>query len=203
MIKTIIFDIGGVIVTSYTNELLTYVSEKTGLEKEDILRLIEENESDLESGKINHVDFWKLIFKDKNLNLSDEILAKLFTEPYERTVKKGYPEMIELVKKLKKNYIVGCVSNSIEPHSNYNRERGLYDLFDPCILSNEVGIAKPDKKIFLIYLEKAGCEAEEAIFIDDAQKNCAGAADAGIFPIFFENREQLEKDLIAKGVKIE
>ena len=42
---------------------------------------------------------------------------------------------------------------------------------------------KPDRRMFLDALEKAGVSGEEAVFIDDNPANLDGAAALGIFPI--------------------
>ena len=47
-------------------------------------------------------------------------------------------------------------------------------------LSHEVGVLKPDARIFNTALERAGVEAERALFVDDQAANVAGARELGI-----------------------
>jgi HAD superfamily hydrolase (TIGR01509 family) len=58
--------------------------------------------------------------------------------------------------------------------------------FDAIVTSIEVGYCKPDARPFEVALERAGVEAEDAIHIgDDASDDVAGAAAAGIHPVWF------------------
>jgi putative hydrolase of the HAD superfamily len=58
---------------------------------------------------------------------------------------------------------------------------GLADEADAVILSFEVGVAKPDRGIYLAALEAlGGVEPAEAVFVDDQARYCDGARDLGI-----------------------
>ncbi|MBR5961019.1 MAG: HAD-IA family hydrolase, partial [Clostridia bacterium] len=49
--------------------------------------------------------------------------------------------------------------------------------------SCELGVFKPDRRMYLDALAKAGVPAEETVFIDDSVINLDGAAELGITPI--------------------
>jgi putative hydrolase of the HAD superfamily len=57
---------------------------------------------------------------------------------------------------------------------------GLVDAFDEVILSFEVGFAKPDPAIYREALRRVDVEPDRAIFVDDQQEYCDGAASIGI-----------------------
>jgi HAD superfamily hydrolase (TIGR01509 family) len=57
---------------------------------------------------------------------------------------------------------------------------GLVDAFDEVILSFEVGLAKPDPAIYREALRRVDVEPNRAVFVDDQQKYCDGAASIGI-----------------------
>ncbi|MFC1701062.1 HAD family hydrolase [Patescibacteria group bacterium] len=201
-IKTIIFDLGGVIINSFGKELIDYVSKELIIEQSELRDLMDKYEPDLQIGKITHVEFWEDILKEKRLSASKEILSKLWLIPYRKYAHINQ-KMINLVNKLKNDdYIVGIISNAQEPHNSYNRERGLFKYFNICILSSEVGIRKPDMEIFKLYLEKAECKPEEAIFIDDEEKLLINANKLGIHTIHFQNIEQLKKELISLDILV-
>ncbi|PIR04638.1 MAG: hypothetical protein COV57_03370 [Candidatus Liptonbacteria bacterium CG11_big_fil_rev_8_21_14_0_20_35_14] len=67
--------------------------------------------------------------------------------------------------------------------------------FDEVIISAEVGINKPDPKIYSLALDKIKSNPEESIFIDDLEKNLEPAKKLGIATILYENPKQLEKNL--------
>ena len=59
-------------------------------------------------------------------------------------------------------------------------------LFEKCIFSAEHGTVKPERRIFEILLDNCGILPEETVFIDDSEKNLAGAEAIGIKGILFK-----------------
>ncbi len=93
-----------------------------------------------------------------------------------------------LLSGLRDVFRIGAVTNGI---SDVQRSRIGYspfaDLFDPLVISDEVGAAKPDPAIFEIFLEKAGIENRSEILMigDSLTSDIAGAAAAGIPSCWF------------------
>jgi epoxide hydrolase-like predicted phosphatase len=54
------------------------------------------------------------------------------------------------------------------------------ELFDGVVISGEVGLRKPERRIFLLAAESVGLEPEECVFIDDVQENVTAASAAGL-----------------------
>ncbi|TDB95318.1 HAD family phosphatase [Actinomadura sp. 7K534] len=54
------------------------------------------------------------------------------------------------------------------------------DLFDAVVISSEVGMRKPDERIFRHALEMLGAEPAECVFIDDIEHNIRAAERLGI-----------------------
>jgi len=67
------------------------------------------------------------------------------------------------------------------------------------IISAEVGVAKPEAKIYHIALEQLQVQADEAVFVDDVIENIEACEELGMEGILFENSEsaiQQLKDLL-------
>ncbi len=73
-------------------------------------------------------------------------------------------EMINLIKKLSKKYTLAILSNSDSLNSRNYATKGWYSYFDHLILSHELGILKPNKKIYQIALKKINRPTKECIF---------------------------------------
>jgi epoxide hydrolase-like predicted phosphatase len=56
----------------------------------------------------------------------------------------------------------------------------LDELFDDVVDSSQVGLRKPDERIFALSLERLGATPATTAFIDDAEGNVAGARRAGL-----------------------
>lgn len=109
-----------------------------------------------------------------------------------------------LVAGIRKNYRTALLSNTNPIHYSMIYERyPILQHFDAYVLSHEVGAMKPLPKIYAAAIEAARCRPEECFFTDDIADYVEGAKRAGIDAVQFENREQLERELRARGVRWE
>jgi HAD superfamily hydrolase (TIGR01509 family) len=103
-------------------------------------------------------------------------------------------EVISYIEELKEKYLIALLSNAESDYlRNILSEHELDSLFDLVLISSEVGMAKPDKEMFELALDKLGVTAGETIFIDDQQKNIDAAEKIGIRSIRFEDVDTLRK----------
>jgi epoxide hydrolase-like predicted phosphatase len=98
---------------------------------------------------------------------------------------------------LKPKYKIGLLSNAGD---NWLKE--LFDekdikLFDDIVLSYELGVIKPDPKIYEIAADRLDAKPEECVFIDDNQRHCNGGARVGMKTVCYANFEQAKKELKA------
>lgn len=100
------------------------------------------------------------------------ILSRMFAEM------RPAAEMFELVEDLRAVGVpVGLLSNSWG--NTYPRER-IDALFDPVVVSGEVGLRKPRPEIYEHALRLLDRPAERVLFIDDAEPNVLGAQAVGL-----------------------
>ncbi len=104
-------------------------------------------------------------------------------------------ELFDLLPKLQSRYIVSLVTDVPALHAEINRAKGLYVPFNPCILSREVGLVKPQPEIYELALQELKLPAVECAFIDDKPANIEAANKFGFQTILFENNQQLLKAL--------
>ena len=74
------------------------------------------------------------------------------------------------------------------------------ELFDHVVVSGEIGLIKPDPRVFAYAIERCRLDPERTIFIDDSPLNVAGARFAGLRALPFTSPEALRCDLAALGV---
>jgi 2-haloacid dehalogenase len=108
---------------------------------------------------------------------------------------------VEIIKELKQaGYPLYALSNwSVTKFADIRASHDFLKLFEIIVLSGEEKIAKPDARLYQILLERAGRQAGECIFIDDVEKNLAGARVLGFGTIRFESPEQLRAELVDQG----
>lgn len=91
------------------------------------------------------------------------------------------PEMSALVRRAHALGIrTALLSNSWG--NDYPRD-GWEDMFDVVVISGEVGMRKPEHRIFHHTLERVGLAAQECVFVDDVPTNVAAAVQVGMVGI--------------------
>ncbi|MDO4706825.1 MAG: YjjG family noncanonical pyrimidine nucleotidase [Porphyromonadaceae bacterium] len=97
------------------------------------------------------------------------------------------PHALETLRYLKGRYRICILSNGFASVQYDKLERsGLMPYVDAVVLSDEVGVHKPDPEIFRIALERMGCVAEESLMIGDSYvSDIVGASGSGIRSIWY------------------
>lgn len=195
-IKAIIFDYGGVLSKEVSFRPFSKAyALKFGVNPKEFHKIIKDNWIPALVDKISSKLFWQ--------NLSD------FLKTDNKTLRKdcmGFfgvrPEVLELIKKLKKNYKLGLLSNQIEDWlEEVIKEKKLNKVFDEIVTSYKSKIAKPDISIFKEIIKKLDTKATECIYIDDIEENISKAKELGMRPILFKNYKQLKEELKKLRVK--
>ncbi|HFU4495025.1 HAD family hydrolase [Streptococcus parasuis] len=96
------------------------------------------------------------------------------TEPRPLWTNEGlslYPETIDALEKLSQNYQLGIIANQSATVRALLEEWGVESYFQLIILSEEVGLSKPDSTIFKLALQKANTTAIRIIYVGDRYDN--------------------------------
>jgi len=199
-IKAVVFDWGGVLMEEPTERILAYLAKKFDVDLESLRKRLEPHLDRMQSGDGVEDRVWRMIGRKLNYEVSE--LKAIWLEALEKTYL-PYPEVIDLVKKLRGDYKTGLLSNLEDAGVKVIKKQGLEKNFDEIVYSCKVGFIKPDEKIYQIMLKKLGVKAEETVFIDDKEINIDGAKKAGMKGIVFLNYQKLVQDLKLLGVKTE
>lgn len=114
-------------------------------------------------------------------------------------------ENIELIQRLRPPYKTSVLSNA--DHTLMHRLCNVHkidSLFDDIICSADVGMAKPDRRIYALAAERLGLPVHDCVFIDDSERNVEAARDAGMSAIHFriERGHSLAEQLAELGVTV-
>jgi epoxide hydrolase-like predicted phosphatase len=77
----------------------------------------------------------------------------------------------------------------------YQARYGFDDLVDVIIYSCEVGLAKPDPRIYQLLCDRLAVAPSELVFLDDRPENVHGARELGLHAVLHENTAQSIKAL--------
>ena len=120
---------------------------------------------------------------------SDPDLGVAMWEAYyrERTSRHNMiPGAVDVLKQLRERFRIIMLTNGVP---GVQREKinkaGIEGLFDAIVISGEVGIGKPDPRIFERALSLAGASRNEALMVGDSPKrDIQGAVNAGIATVY-------------------
>lgn len=107
-------------------------------------------------------------------------------------------EAVEWVRELKLSgrYKIGLLSNVGHGWlDDFLTETEQVDLFDQVILSSDVGLIKPDIRLFEIAAGRLGVEPFECVMVDDLLTNIEGAEVADMQGIVFASTKQARMEL--------
>jgi putative hydrolase of the HAD superfamily len=112
-------------------------------------------------------------------------------------------DVLELVRRLRERYGVGLLSNATDRLGSELRDYHKIDgLFRVIINSSQVGVAKPDPRIYQLAAERMGVPPEGCVHIDDLEHNVEGARQAGFYGIHHRgDYPALERELRSLGVE--
>ncbi len=197
-IKAVILDWGGVLIEDPADGLMKYCAEALDVSPEQYTRVHSTMAAPFQEGRITERTLWECVCARLDRPVPR---GSLWGEAF-RMIYKPRPEMFDLVAGLRnKGYRTALLSNTEPPCVDYYKELG-YDLFDVPVFSCSEGVAKPDRRIYDLTLERLGIGGPQAVFIDDRSAFIEGAGKAGLHALLFRGIGPLESDLSELGIRL-
>jgi 2-haloacid dehalogenase len=109
---------------------------------------------------------------------------------------------VEILRELKDGGVRLYALTNMETHT-YPVRRERFEFlrwFEGTVVSSDVGIVKPDPRIFLLLLERYGLQAASTLLIDDSARNVEAARALGMPTVRFQSPEELRRELEEAGV---
>lgn len=195
-IRAVVFDIGGVLEITPRTGWEQRWEERLGLGPGGLVQQLGNVWRDGDVGRISEEEMETRTAEILGLDRAqlDEFLKDLWDE-YCGTLN---TELVEYFASLRPRYITGIISNSFVGARRVEYERYSFgDMCDHIVYSHEVGIKKPDPRIYLLACERLGVQPQEMIFLDDVDAAVVAARELGINAILFRNTSQAIADIEA------
>lgn len=184
-IKNVVFDLGGVIVELDTQRPIDRFKEVGVMDAEQLLDPYEQKGLflEFENGTVDLNTFQKKLSEHSGKELSlDDIhygwLGFMLDVPQEK---------LDYIGELRKKYKVYILSNTNPIIMRWAKSgvfcpsgRPLTDYVDKIYASFEIGLTKPDSRIFEYMLADGNMLPSETLFVDDSQKNIDTAVALGL-----------------------
>jgi epoxide hydrolase-like predicted phosphatase len=193
-IRAIIFDLGGVLLRTTDFEPRERLAASLHMNRHQLEQFIFGGESGdrAQRGEISAQQHWENL--RRQIKYSPEEFSRLVSDFF---AKDEIDEaLIDYVRGLRKTYKTALLSNAWDDLRQVITEKWHFEeTFDTMIISAEECVAKPDLRIFQLALDRLGVTADQAIFVDDMDRNVEGALQAGLHAIQFQTPQQLRIDI--------
>ncbi|MEX2260953.1 MAG: HAD family phosphatase [Bryobacteraceae bacterium] len=199
MIRTVIFDLGKVLIPFDFTRGYRALEELCGCPAGDIPRRIGATGlvPRFEAGQVGPEDFVRQLCSALEMELDFEKFREIWSciflfEPL-------IPE--SMIVRLGERYRLLLLSNTNALHFPMLRESfPLLNHFHDYVLSYEVGAMKPSPRIYAEAIARSGCQPDECFFTDDVAEYVEGARRAGMDAVQFQNCAQLQNELLSRGI---
>ncbi len=185
MIKAIIFDCFGVLVTDSLDAIINS-NDLSEIQRDEIKSYV----TAANKGSISVAEYRSEVANILNMEYKDLNSA----------IKNGEikdENLLEYIRELKKEYKIGLLSNvtSLDSLKSRFAENELEDNFDVVVASGQIGYAKPEAEAYEITADKLGVFLSECVMIDDREEYVNAAVGIGMKGIVYTGMIDLKKEL--------
>ena len=193
IIDTVLFDLGGVLLRTEHQAPREHLAERLNVRYEDLVSLVFESATARQAslGKITTEQHWQAVAARMGRPASE--IASLRDEFFGGDVLDL--ELLSFIRALRPSRRTGLISNGWPDLREYVARNRFDDAFDVLVISAEVGLLKPDPRIYELALGQLGTTAAQAALVDDTRANVEAATALGMHGILFKESEQVRRDL--------
>lgn len=192
-IRAVFFDFGGVIQRTEYQAPRQHLAERFGMDYDDIDKLVFASESARRAsvGEITEDVHWSNVLT--RLKRPDSEMQIVKDEFFGGDVVDH--GLVEFIRSLRGKFHTGLISNAWSGMRAHLEREKFIELFDTVVISAEVGVMKPEARIYSIALDQAGVKGEAAVFVDDVQVNIDACQQLGMKGILFKDTQKATEEL--------
>ena len=184
-VQVIVSDFGGVVCTFDYRIFCQRLAERTGLSSEAIHACAFGCglQTQLESGQLTGATYHRRLMEQLGIAIPYDEFCDLYGDIFTEI-----PGMLGVLRRLQTRYPLVLLSDTNEIHFGFVRRRvESLRLFDHLVLSYEVGVMKPDPRMYEEVVRRARVPAQACLFMDDRLANVEGAKRLGMHAFQFES----------------
>jgi putative hydrolase of the HAD superfamily len=194
MIKALIFDFDGVIVRTEDYSPRHAWDTRLGLPIGSVERAVHHSDLWIQAqlGRISEAAYWRGVAE--LLYMRGDDISQLRRD-YFSGDRLNY-RVLDYIRELRQQgYTVAMLCNESLQLENRLRELGIRDLFDPVLVSAQIGVMKPDPTAYRVALHELRVAPREAVLIDDTLANVRAAQAVGMHALLFRPETNLRQEL--------
>jgi len=200
--RVILFDLGKVLIDFDHSIAVRKIKPFCGLDEKSIYNLFFDSDitDKFERGVIAPFDFFQEVKKMLNADMEYKQFVPIWNEIFT-----PHPGMIEVVESLKDNYPLYMVSNINEMHFKYLEDKfsDCFKYFSYIFLSYELGLRKPDKRIYEQIIDYIKLPAKNIVYADDRPELIDAARKLAIDAFVFQSTDSFAEELNKRNIKLD
>jgi HAD superfamily hydrolase (TIGR01509 family) len=201
MIRTVISDMGRVVLWFDNNIFLRKLAGRTGRPFAELKAALHDNIELIrrfDGGALTAAGFHDRVMEIAGADVPRSEFYGIYNDIFTLN-----PPAVEALTRVKAaGYGTVLLSNTDPERFAFVRSRFPEILFfDHYVLSYELGLIKPDPSIYVAAVRLAGCRPDECVFIDDMEENVEGAVAAGLGGIRYLPETDLAAELRKLGLE--
>ncbi len=192
-IKATIWDFSRVLLQPLMADPHSFVAKELGIDPLKFANYFDgEGNARLDLGEESETEFYDRIIHEQGLKINAlHVFKRYFFDLFTLN-----DELIDYLRKSRPQLKTAICSNfSVLLRPLLEKKWKIIDVFDVLVISSEVKLLKPDPRIYQLTLARLQVKPEEAIFIDDTEKNVVGAQALGIHGIIFKDTQATIREI--------
>lgn len=208
MIKTAIWDVGNVMLYFSMNPIYDGLSRYTDIGRDRIAQLLDDTPDSPgpdrlhNTGKITSLEFYQRVNDALNLRgIGFQEFSRIWCDIF--TENKPVCDLVSKSGDQGYNLMILSNTDPINVQQAWRMIPHVLKRFKPgmIVTSYEVGVMKPDEKIYLECLLRSGSRPEECVFIDDKAKYVEVAERLGINGLLYDYANDLATERLNDDLK--
>ena len=193
-IRAVVFDIGGVLEITPDLGIDRLWEARLGLPAGEMGARLHDVWLGGSLGAISLDDVHQAI--TDRLGLDERQRAEFMADLWREYLGTANTELIEYARGLRPRYRTGILSNSfVGAREREQAAYGFEDLVDEIVYSHEAGMSKPDRRIYALVCSRLSARHDETVFLDDTAVCVAGAREAGLHAVRYQDNAQAIADI--------
>ncbi len=187
--RAVIFDVGGVLLHETEHVKRTEWEMHLGLAPGQLERLVLDSEpaARAATGQVAERQVWQAVGAQLGL---DEAQTLRLQRDFGASEKLDIT-MVRFAQSLRPRYKVGILSNAwSDARAFHNAKFKMNAWADVQVYSAEVGLLKPDRRIYEMVLDQLGLPAAACVFVDDRPENVRAAQALGMRGVLCQATQQ-------------
>jgi putative hydrolase of the HAD superfamily len=182
----LIFDFGGVLMKTRSRAPRLKWDDRLGLPHGTVERVVHSSESWrlAQIGQLSVAEYWADVARQ--LGITSTEITQLETDYF--SADELDHTLINLIQTLRhRGHPVALLSNDSPALREKLHHLDIARLFDPLVISGEIGMMKPTPSAYHAVLSRMALPADKTVFIDDMPANISGAQAVGMGAIHYQD----------------